>query len=864
MSARIAAVGDRKTTAGDQRLAVQPSARGGFARRPAAGLLVGLAVVSLLAAHYLLAYTSTLGASTTYDEPLHTVAGVAYWSLNDYRLQPENGNLPQRWCAIPLLFMNLTFPPLDQDVWRQGEGNPLGRQYLYTLGNDSEAMLAASRAMATVWSTALCLVVFLWSRSIFGTAGGLVSLVLAAFWPALVAHGPLATSDACGALFFTLGAWSLWQLFSQITPVSLVAVFLAVGLSAIAKHSSVMLGPLAIVYLATVAALGRPLVVTLGPFRTVIRGRWRRTALAAASLVVPLAGALFFIWASCGFRYEAGPPTLGGYEFSKFRTLSSCNEHAGVVGVFSDICGRFRILPEAWLYGMSFIAAHMRERYAFALGAYAVHGWWWYFPLCLAIKNTLPSLALSLWGVGLVSRHVVRSVFSRVRLDPAAHASLALLGILVVLWPTFLTSHLNIGERHLLPSYPALMVLAGGTLAAASSAWVWRTIVVLLALHALDGTARWPYSLAYFNQIVPRGREYQWLVDSNLDWGQDLLRLRAWLDRHTAPGEPVYACYFGSDLVNRVLPQAESPDIAPSVGMPRRLQPGLYCISATLLQGVYAEPFGPWCVPFEITYQQARRFIDDDTGNPSMASAIVSESRNDLPSVDGNDAGDAAAVQAAAVYAFNLLQAGRLRAFLRHRVPDANVGGSILVFRLSAADLEAALLGPPAELEAVSWMERDSGGDAAALIQQSDQFFNSGAVVEAEETLEQATRLDPASAVAWDRLGLVYAARSRHDAALTAHDKAAGLDPADPKPLYHRGNLLASLGRVDQALASYDAAIARDADFAPAYFNRGVLKLRQGAEDAAANDLIRYRQLGGKVPPELERLLDRASKDQRP
>ena len=166
------------------------------------GTWLAAAVIVLLAAHYALAYSATLGACTTFDEPLHMVAGVAYWALDDYRLQPENGNLPQRWCAIPLLFMNLAFPTLDQTLWRESEAVLLGRQYLYTCGNDPQAMLAASRAMATVWSTALCLVVFLWSRSIYGTSGGLVSLVLAAFWPALVAHGPLATSDACGALFF--------------------------------------------------------------------------------------------------------------------------------------------------------------------------------------------------------------------------------------------------------------------------------------------------------------------------------------------------------------------------------------------------------------------------------------------------------------------------------------------------------------------------------------------------------------------------------------------------------------------------------------------------------------------------------------
>lgn len=792
-------------------------------------------VAALLAAHYALAYAATLGASTTFDEPLHIVAGVAYWTLDDYRLQPENGNLPQRWCAIPLVFMNLAFPSLEQDNWRRSEATLLGRQYLFACGNDPQAMLAASRAMATVWSTGLCLVVFLWSRSIFGTAGGLVSLVLAAFWPAVVAHGPLATSDACGALFFTLGAWSLWELFQRLTSGTLAAACLSLGLAAIAKHSNVMLAPLALLYLAVVVSLGRPLVVDLGPWKTVVRGRGRRTALALASLAMPLAAAVFFIWASCGFRYAAGAAPLGDYEFPRYPTLARCNEHAGAVGALSVFCGRHGILPEAWLYGMSFIAAHMRSRYAFAIGRYSIDGWWWYFPLCLAIKNTLPSLLLSLVGIGIACGGLLRGIGRHVPLDRATYASLAPLGILVVLWPTFLTSHLNIGERHMLPSYPALMVLAGGALAGASSAWVWRMVVLLLALHAVDVAGRWPSSLAYFNQLVPRGREYRWLVDSNLDWGQDLLRLRAWLDRHAGPDEPVYTCYFGSDLVGRVLPGAEGIGLASAPGEPQVLEPGLYCVSATFLQGIYVEPLGPWCAAFESTYQRAAGFV-----------AAAGDR--------GADAADGA-VREAAVSAFNRLQAGRLRAFLRHREPDADVGRSILIFRLSAADLGRALAGPPAELEPISWMERDSGGDAAALVRRGERLFEQGALVGAQESLEQATRLDPASAVAWDRLGLVYAVRERVDDALAAHDKAARLAPHDPRPLYHRGTLLATTGRIDEAIAAYDAAIARAADFAPAYFSRGVLELRQGADDAAASDLARYRQLGGKVPAEVEKLL---------
>jgi tetratricopeptide (TPR) repeat protein len=815
---------------------------------------VAAGVVALLVAHYLLAYSATLGACTTFDEPLHMVAGVAYWTLDDYRLQPENGNLPQRWCAIPLVFMNLTFPTLDQPLWRESEAVLLGRQYLYTLGNDPQAMLAASRAMATVWSTVLCLVVFLWSQSIFGTAGGFVSLVLAAFWPALVAHGPLATSDACGALFFAAAAWSLWELFHRITPATLVAAFFAVGIAPIAKHSSVMLAPLAVLYLAVIATLSRPLVVDVGPWKAVVGGRWQRTAIALASLVVPLAGAVFFIWASCGFRYDAGGPGCGPLEFRRYQTLESCNEHAGGIGRLCELLAAYRLLPEAWLYGMSYVGATVRIRNAFAIGQYSIDGWWWYFPLCLAIKNTLPSLLLSLCGVGITCLSLLRSIGRRVPLDRATYSSLAPLGILVVLWPTFLTSHLNIGERHLLPSYPALMVLAGGAVLVIQSAWMRRLVVLLLALHAIDVSARWPHALAYFNQVVPRGREYQWLVDSNLDWGQDFLRLREQLQRQAVAGEPVYLSYFGSCFDASKTPGIDLLGVAPAEGQPQRLKPGIYCVSATLLQAVYDEPLGPWCEKFEKTYKRSREFVESMDRDDAAADAIIKDSVDHGLTV-GSSTDDEASVAEAAVYSFNILQSGRLRAFLRHREPDANVGRSILIFRLSASDLDAALRGPPAELLPESWMERDSRGDAVALIRVGDRLCDEGKLVEAEETLEQARRLDPFNGKAWARLGFVYAARGRHEKALESYMKASRLDPDDPEPHYNRGTLLAELGRIDEAITALDGALARNETFREAYFNRGVLQLRRGAERPAREDFRRFVDLGGELPEQLRPLL---------
>ena len=801
-------------------------------------------VAVLLAAHYTLAYTATFGSTTTFDEVLHIVAGVSYWTLDDYRLQPENGNLPQRWAALPLLVTQPAYPALDTDLWRQSNAVLLGRQYLFSLGNDADAILRASRAMATCWSTATCLVVWLWSRSLFGIGGGIVSLLLAVWWPALIAHGPLATSDACAGLFFALGTWALWSLFDRITLGTLLAAAAAIGLAAIAKHSSVLLAPVALAFLAVTTVAGQPLPVRIGPLDRLITSRAGRLAAGLLALVVPLVAAVVCIWAACGFRYATVPLASGDVELFRYGTLENCTEHAGGIGWICASLARWRLLPEAWLYGMSYVASLSRLRNAYAIGAYSMSGWWWFFPLCLAIKNTLPALGLAGWGIVRELQALIGAWRWRSPLSASAWAAVAPLVALAVLWPTFVTSHLNIGERHLIPSYPLMMVLAGGVWPAVRGRWLSAVVLGLLALHAVDVTSRYPYSLSYFNQIVPRGREYQWLVDSSLDWGQDLPRLARRLTGFVRPGEPVYLNYFGSCVTDTVLPDAELLGLAPRPGGPQSLRPGVYCVSVTALQAVYDEPFGRWCRKFEQTYQNAREYLLARNAASGVGSPVASM-------FDGESS-----VEAVAVSSFNILQAGRLRAFLRHRPPEATVGGSILIFRLSAADLEGALAGPPAELDEISWMERDSGGTAATLVRRGDQLFDERRLVEAEESLAQATRLEPNNPKAWGHLAVVHQARGMVEKAEAAFTRAIQLSQNDPEPCYNRGLMRAEQGRLDDAIADFTEAVRRDPAYRQAWFNRGVLHLRAGRTDLARGDLEEFNKRGGEIPGQIQRLLD--------
>jgi hypothetical protein len=158
------------------------------------------------------------------------------------------------------------------------------------------------------------------------------------------------------------------------------------------------------------------------------------------------------------------------------------------------------------------------------------------------------------------------------------------------------TRGLQIGHRHLLPIYPFLF-LASAEAAARLATWrrpAGPALVLLLGAWYAGGTLlNHPHHLAYFNEIAG-GPANGWrlLVDSNLDWGQDLKRLAAW--RRANPGGRLELSYFGSadpayyGLDAETLPGYTAPH---ATRVTRQVAPGdLVAVSATNLQGVYLEP----------------------------------------------------------------------------------------------------------------------------------------------------------------------------------------------------------------------------------------------------------------------------------
>ena len=757
--------------------------------------------------------------SLTLDEGVHLTAGYAFWRFDDYRLNPENGNLPERVMALPLLFGDYKFPATNSDAWRNTDKWTITWQWFYQLGNDADEMTRRGRGAIGLLAVALGALVWAWSRQLFGRVGGMLSLLLYVLNPSILANGGLMTSDTAAALFFLAATWSWWRALHRLTVGRILISALAMGALFLSKTSALLILPIAIVLALVRIWQGKSLPVRLFGLAEVPRRGMQFLAFATAG-VAHFVVVLFLVWAFHGFRYVAFSPAMpdGAWNEATWETLldkpapkalldrlelsSAQSEH--IKNIFArervdqngwsaasfkaldavkhevlaeeqtsrleqflaeppveffarviEAMRRHHLLPEAYIYGMAHVWRGSRERAAFFNGEFGVSGWRTFFPYTFLVKTPLPVfVVIGLAIAGAVTRREQRKTKVKARdPGPTFYETLPLWVLLTVYWCAAISSHLNIGHRHLLPAYPPLFVLCG-----AAGWWLrarpgvrnearatlrfsrWMGIGVCLALASLafEAVYRFPNYLAYFNGLVRPANGYRHLVDSSLDWGQDLPGVRRYIEtKH--PATPVYLSYFGfanpvyygipaihtysvtgahrsppiqtftlsadrartflEDLLRRepdydaenvVTADRDGSVFAVVVKKPAalRLTGGTYFISATLLQPV-TQPgrgaFGPWNARLENRYQAVRQFMEP------LLSDNVAERRRALSRLPLEQ-------WYSAINDYEFLRFHRLAAFLRQREPDDNVGFSILVYHLSDDDLAGALDGPPVEL----------------------------------------------------------------------------------------------------------------------------------------------------------------------
>jgi hypothetical protein len=433
--------------------------------------------------------------SQTIDEATHLAAGYSYLATNDFRLDPEHPPLIKELQAVPLFFIyQLPFQP-DSRQWRDADSYRIGQDFVYKSRIPADQILLLSRLPNLLLGVLLVALIGWWAYRLWGMLAAVLAMALACFEPNLIAHSSLVTTDIGVTLFVFLALYLLWEYQNLPTWSRLAATGIATGMALVSKFSSLLLIPALGLTMAMPIFLDKMAVISASKKKQ-IEPRQELIQVAALFMII-----LFFAALTI-------PPA---YLFQGYRP---------------------------WISGLEqFMTIAEDGRPAFLAGEYSWHGWWRYFVFSFLIKTPLGSLVL-----------IAASLFFYRAGRPLARREATFLLVPVLIFFIATTqAKVNIGIRHILLVYPFLFVLASRvTTIRLSRTWLAPTLVGALVLFtALSSLRIAPHQLAYFNESVGGPEQgYRYLSDSNLDWGQDLKGLKAYIEKEKLP--IIYLSYFGT------------------------------------------------------------------------------------------------------------------------------------------------------------------------------------------------------------------------------------------------------------------------------------------------------------------------------
>jgi hypothetical protein len=489
-----------------------------------------------------MAYAASVKKSAAFDEQYHLAAGTSYLATGDFRLASTHPPLAGLLAATGLPRQGYVVP-LEHNSWHEGNLFAFADEFLWRANTDAQALLIAGRVPIIMLACILLAGIWLWAREMWGRWPAWVALWLAVFDPNVLANSRLITSDLPLTAFLFGAMWWFWRWLKWPSFINLLLVGLFGGLAMGSKFTGLLFWPVAL------------LCLLIAPERD---QHWRSRLAGFAGMGLVGIGTLWVV-----YRFDIGPVDSFPLAFAFPAPF-----------FWESLLQTFVKLP-----------VESAAKLNFLLGNVSAGGWWYYFPVALLVKTPLATLLLAMLGGWMALHDKTWREKVCVWLLPLAFLTLGMTGVL------------TIGYRHILPAVPFLLLLAGyagGKLAQIRSRGrlLPQVLLALLLFWSLFRTARiHPHQEAYFNELA--GNWTNWsniLVDSNLDWGQDLILLRHLM--HDFGLAEVNLAYFGMaypeqyGIKYRPLPGylkfVTGPEIAAFNSFTPA--PGWYAISATSLR----------------------------------------------------------------------------------------------------------------------------------------------------------------------------------------------------------------------------------------------------------------------------------------
>ena len=502
----------------------------------------------------------------TIDEPAHLLSAHLYWKGED-NLYP--GDMPP---AIKITggWVSHLFPlpiPYDrQDLWVARSEWDIAQVMMERLGSPLlQPLFFYSRLPLIIFPLLACVTLWWWARHLFSAQTAIVLALLFSLSPTVLGHGAIFKNDVAagfGYLLFWYCAWAYWREPSRGNAAWLGMALLA---ALLAKMSMLVLLPLTPPILLWRYLAGSP----------------RSLRLAASHLAIALLVTYAGLAAAWQFRIGV----------TSSREIQAAKANPRIPKWLPWTAQALRVIPTPGRLregAVSLVESNVSGTGVYLLGRTYSNGHPGYFLVALATKVPVPLLLLMGAAVILLGWD-----FARRRLKAAD--CLWLIPPLLYLVLASMSS-LQLGVRLILPALIGLILLTGRAVEFLLKRRATIAILsLLLAWHVAGSAVQYPDYIAYFNSFAGGSdKGIRYLSDSNLDWGQDLSALAAYLETHPIP--KIRLAYFGKDNPYAHIPEARFEQIAPPwheslVSGPRlHPEPGYYAISATLLTGQLFQP----------------------------------------------------------------------------------------------------------------------------------------------------------------------------------------------------------------------------------------------------------------------------------
>ena len=530
--------------------------------RPSRVKLVPCLLLSVFA---LICYTSQREKSVTVDEFSHFPSGIYNLKTLDWRMDRESPPLVK---CLPAITTIITKPLIDIKLFKN-EPNiwSLGYNFMYRNWERYREIFRYGRCTIILLGCLMGWLLYRFGAELYGREGALLALFLYIFNPNIIAHSNLTTIDigASCAIFFCV--YSFWRHLKRRDSSSAILAGIALGLAQLSKFTALLLYPIFLIIIGILAvnraffANGRAEV-----FNENTRPKVRALSLLKDFSYFSVIVLVSMLVTNAGYLFSGTLTPLGDYNFlsEPLKKISS------LLWVALPLP-----LPYEYISGfdsqLAISAGHHPFYASYLMGEHSLTGWWYYYIIAFIIKNPLSLLMMLMLTIFVW----VKGKTDRPDLETSLCIWIPIIGFFVYF--SFFT-HIQIGIRFLLPVFPLLFLAAGylfhTPLMKGKGA---RVVMGVVAVgYLISAIYIFPNYLSYFN-LASGGPSHghHWLIDSNLDWGQDLPGLKEYMERNGI--EKIKLGYFG-----RVDPGIYGINYELAKREPEK---GIYAISVNFLVG---------------------------------------------------------------------------------------------------------------------------------------------------------------------------------------------------------------------------------------------------------------------------------------